>query len=90
MSSFSILSLNCQGCCSQVKKNAILSVIQQFHPVVFCLQESNIDPIRHGYFNIPNYVSFFNPCTTLGSGTVIFVHNSWSEKSHNVLFAGKV
>ncbi|OXA48501.1 LINE-1 reverse transcriptase [Folsomia candida] len=35
-------------------------------------QETNLNPIRHGIFNIQNYTPFFNDCTTLGSVNVHF------------------
>ncbi|OXA38245.1 LINE-1 reverse transcriptase [Folsomia candida] len=34
--------------------------------------ETNLNPIRHGIFNIQNYTPFFNDCTTLGSVNVHF------------------
>jgi exonuclease III len=87
----SIWTLNCQGLNSVLKKNALKSLVDKFHPTLVCLQETNMDLVRHGGVGIHGYSPFYNSCTTvIGSGLIFLLHHKCSFISHSILIPGKL
>jgi len=88
--SLSIYSINAQGLKNTSSRYNLIKFINGMKPSIVCVQETNINTISDSKLIIPNYLSYYNSATALGSGTVIYTSQNIQILNTGIVTPGKV
>jgi len=84
------MTSNIQGLVALDKRINFSKLVAKFCPTLFCVQETNSNPLIRSNIFIKNYSVFINPAYRKGTGTLICALGSIYVVEHKILIPGHV